>query len=113
MSQESLFPDPITQLPEAAVPLKGVRAYLSQADSHQIMFMEFDEDVELSEHAHAAQVGIVLEGKIELTIGGESRTYTKGDRYFIPDGVAHSGKIHAGYADVTFFNEPDRYPRKR
>jgi len=31
----------------------------------------------------------------------------------IPEGMLHSGKIYAGYADVTFFDEPDRYSRKQ
>jgi quercetin dioxygenase-like cupin family protein len=74
--------------------------------------MEFANDVELPEHAHAAQIGIVLEGKIELTIAGETTAYTKGDRYYIPEGVLHSGKIYAGYAHITFFNEPNRYSKK-
>lgn len=108
-----IFPKPITDLPEADIPLEGIKAYLSQADSHQIIFMEFEKEVVLPEHSHAAQVGIVLEGKIELTIAGEQVIYTKGDRYYIPEGVLHSGKISAGYADITFFNEPDRYARKQ
>jgi quercetin dioxygenase-like cupin family protein len=33
--------------------------------------MQFEKDADLPEHAHAAQIGIVLEGKIELVIGGE------------------------------------------
>ena len=109
---KEIFPEPIRSLPEADIPLKGVKAYLSQGENHQIIFMEFGEDVELPEHSHAAQVGIVLEGKIDLVIGAEKRTYIKGDRYYIPEGVKHSGKIHAGYADVTFFNEPSRYRAK-
>ncbi len=56
--------------------------------------------------------GIVLEGKIELVIGGEKQCFTKGDRYYTPEGVKHSGKIYAGYADITFFNEPNRYSTK-
>ncbi|MES0447689.1 MAG: hypothetical protein ABUJ92_14235 [Desulfobacterales bacterium] len=54
----------------------------------------------------------MLEGQIDLTIDGKKKTYTKGDRYYIPDGVLHSGKIYAGYADITFFDEPDRYSMK-
>ena len=104
-----IFPEPIRKLPEADIPLKGAKAYLSQSEDHQVLFMEFGEDVELAEHSHAAQAGIVLEGRIDLVIGGEKRTYTKGDRYTIPTGVKHSGKIHAGYADITFFDEPGRY----
>ena len=107
-----IFPKPIRNLPEADIPLEGIKAYLSQSDTHQIIFMEFEKDVDLSEHSHAAQIGIVLEGQINLTIEGKKKTYTKGDRYFIPDGVLHSGKIYAGYADITFFDEPDRYSMK-
>ncbi len=104
-----IFPEPISKLPEANIPLPGITAYLSQGNDHQVLFMQFEEDVDLPAHSHKAQVGIVLEGKIELTIGGRDQTFTKGDRYYIPEGVEHSGKIYAGYADVTFFDEPDRY----
>ena len=107
-----IFSKPIKDLPEADIPINGINAYLSQADTHQIIFMEFENDVDLPEHSHAAQVGFVLEGRIELIIAGEQKAFTKGDRYYIPEAVPHSGKIHAGYADITFFNEPGRYSRK-
>ena len=107
-----IFPEPIRDLPEADIPLDGLKAYLSQADSHQILFMQFDEDVEIPEHSHESQWGVVLEGRIDLMIEGVARTYTKGDRVFIPKGARHSGKIYAGYADISFFNESDRYKRK-
>lgn len=107
-----IFPEPIRQLPQADIPLAGLTAYLSQADTHQILFMEFQNDVELPEHTHGAQMGFVVEGRIELIIGGEKHCFAKGDRYFIPEGVKHSGKIFSGYADVTFFAEPKRYSPK-
>lgn len=110
MSQ--IFPKPISNLPQADIPLKGVQAYLSQAEDHQIIFMEFSEDIDLPEHTHESQWGIVLEGKISLVIDGVQNTYEKGDRYFIPKGVKHSGKIFAGYADMTYFNQKDRYAVK-
>ena len=109
---KSIFPKPILNLPQADIPLKGLHAYLSQSDTHQILFMEFTEDVDLPEHAHASQIGIVLEGKIDLVIDGVTITYEKGDRYFIPEGVKHSGKVYAGYADITYFDQKDRYQSK-
>jgi len=109
---KSIFPEPILNLPEADIPLKGINAYLSQGSNHQIVFMSFSEDVDLPEHSHESQWGIVLEGKIDLIIDGVKNTYQKGDRYFIPEGVKHSGKVYAGYADITFFNEKDRYRQK-
>jgi quercetin dioxygenase-like cupin family protein len=110
---KSIFPAPILNLPEADIPLSGIKAFLSQAESHQIIFMEFEEDVILPEHSHAAQVGIVIKGKIDLTFNNELKTYQTGDIYHIPSGVKHSGKIYAGYADVTFFDEADRYRQKQ
>jgi quercetin dioxygenase-like cupin family protein len=108
-----IFPQPIENLPEAAIPIKGLAAYLSQSDNHKIIFMEFQNDVDLPAPSHAAQVGFVLEGQIDLVINREKKTYAKGDRYYIPERVPHPGKIHADYADITFFNEPGRYARRR
>ena len=108
-----IFPEPIKNLPQADIPIKGLKAYLSQADTHQILFMEFSKNVELPEHSHESQMGVVLEGKIDLMIDGIKYTYSKGECYFIPAGTKHSGKIYAGYADITFFNEPDRYKIKQ
>jgi quercetin dioxygenase-like cupin family protein len=108
----NIFPEPIKKLPEADIPLNGLKVYLSQSENHQIIFMEFTEDVELPEHSHESQWGIVLEGKIDLTIGEIKHTFSKGDRYFIPKGTKHSAKVFAGYTDITFFNQPDRYKAK-
>lgn len=104
-----VFPPSITALPMADLPLSGATAFLSQGDGHQILFMHFAADVELPEHAHAAQWGVVLEGSIDLVIAGTPHTFVRGDRYHIPAGVPHRGFIHAGYADITWFAQADRY----
>ena len=90
-----IFPKPIINLPETDIPLDGVKGYLSQDKTHQIPFMKFDKNVDLPEHSNEARAGFVLEDKIELTIDGKKHTFTKGDRYYIPKGVKHSGKIYA------------------
>lgn len=109
---KTIFPEAISNLPQAQIPIDGLTAFMSQGGTHQILFMEFDKDVELPEHEHAEQYGIVLEGQIELVIDGVKHLFSKGDRYYIPAGVKHHGKIFAGYADITFFNEKDRYRTK-
>lgn len=106
------FPEAIKKLPKADIPMKGCLAYLSQGEDSQTLFMEFEEDIEIKEHSHAAQWGIVLEGKITLNINNIEKTYTKGDRYYIPANVSHFGKIYAGYADITFFDDKERYKTK-
>lgn len=107
-----IFSGPILGLKEADLPFEGGKAYLSQSEDHQILFMQFDKDIPLPEHSHEAQWAVVLEGRIDMEIEGEARTYTKGDRYYVPAGAKHSGRIYAGYADITFFNQSDRYKCK-
>ena len=109
---KSIFPPPVDSLPEADVRIAGVSAHLSQGSDHQIVFMEYSRDADLPEHVHAGQWGVVLEGRIDLVIDGVPGSYEKGDRYFIPAGMKHSGRIYAGYADITFFDQADRYGAK-
>jgi len=107
------FPQIIRNLPAADIPIDGVNAFISQSDSHQILFMEFDNNIEVPDHSHGAQWGIVVAGEIELTIEGTKRTFKKGESYFIPEGTIHSAKISGGYSDVTFFDEPCRYNKRK
>jgi quercetin dioxygenase-like cupin family protein len=107
-----VFPAPVTDLPQAEIPLQGVTAYLLQAKNHQVIFMQFAEDVNVPEHFHESQWEIVLEGRVELSIDGARRTYSKGDRFFIPKGVKHSARVFAGYTAFGFFNQADRYKVK-
>ena len=109
---KKIFPELIEKLPKADIPIQGLTAYLSQAKDHQIVFMQFAEDAEVPEHAHGAQWGIVLEGKIKLTIEGKEHTYSKGDRFYILKGEKHSAKIFAGYTSMECFEDKDRYKTK-
>jgi len=112
MSEENFFPDIIAKLPKADIGIEGVDAYLFQGEKQQILFMNFKKDVEIPEHSHEAQWGVILDGEIELTIEGEKYVLKKGDTYFIPKGVKHSARIKKGYKDITLFNQKDRYKVK-
>ena len=57
--------------------------------------------------------GVVLDGEMELTIAGETRTYRRGDRYSIPAGTVHSAPFKTRFFAIDFFAEPDRYQPKR
>jgi quercetin dioxygenase-like cupin family protein len=113
MQNKGFFPDIITNLPQADIPVEGLTSYLLQCTKHQVVFMSFEKDVEIPEHSHEAQWGIVLAGEIELTINGKKQVYRKGDTYFIPKDIPHSAKIKAGYRDLTLFNQKDRYKIKK
>ena len=108
----SIFPKPILDLPEADLPLEGVKAYLLQGKNHQIIFMEFEKDEKVPDHSHESQWEIVLEGKVDYWEDGVKYSYGKGDRFFIQKGKKHSAKVYARYASIVFFNQEERYKRK-
>jgi quercetin dioxygenase-like cupin family protein len=111
MTQE-IFTDLIKNLPEADIPFKGVTGWISQSHDHQIVFMEIEAIGEVAEHSHGAQWGIVVDGKMDLTIGGVTKTYTKGDHYSIGDSELHSAVFHTKTYVIDYFADKERYKSK-
>jgi quercetin dioxygenase-like cupin family protein len=107
------FPRFITDLPEADIQFKGVRAWISQGDNHQVIFFDIAASGEVTEHYHETpQWGVVVEGEMELTINGETKVYRKGDEYYIPAKARHSARFKSRSRTVDFFCEKDRYKPK-
>jgi quercetin dioxygenase-like cupin family protein len=106
------FPEFIRNLPEVDVPFPGVSGHLLQGTGQQVAFLQFAEEVDVPEHHHNAQWELVVDGMVELRMGGESRTYRAGDSFYIPAGTPHGAKVHAGYRAVVFFDQADRYRSK-
>lgn len=106
------YPDFITGLPSLDVPFPDdvVQTAVIRSDHGLAVFFTFLKDMELPLHSHGAQWGTVIEGEIELTIGGDTRTYRPGDSYSIPAGVEHGAQIKAGARVIDVFEEADRYP---
>ena len=105
----SEFPAFIRRLPEADLPFAGLRGWLLQTESGQILFNESTVEVSVPVHSHGDQWGVVIDGKIELAIGGQTRTYIPGETYSIPKGVQHSARIFPGFRAVDYFADRDRY----
>ncbi len=80
-----------------------------RSDAGLVAFFTFLKDMELPTHSHGTQWGTVVEGEIEFTIGGETKTYCAGDSYTIPAGVEHGASIKAGTRVIDVFEEADRY----
>ena len=110
--KEDIYPEIITALPQADIPFKGVRGWLSQGEDHQIVFFDLEPIGKVTEHKHGAQWGIVIEGEMDLTIGGITKTYKRGDSYFIPEGVPHSAVFKKRTLALDFFADKDRYKAK-
>ncbi len=107
------FPDFIRKLPQADTSLRGVMLWLLQGRTASATLFQAHEDSAVPEHSHRAQWGIVVEGEMRLTIGGDTRTYRRGEEYFVPSDVPHSASFKAGLRAIDFFDDPNRYrPRE-
>lgn len=105
------FPDFINAFPGIDVPFPDdvVQTAVVRSDAGLVAFFTFLKDMELPPHSHGAQWGTVVEGEIEFTIGGVTKTHRAGDSYSIPAGVEHGALIKAGTRVIDVFAEADRY----
>lgn len=107
------FPSFVRSLPEADLSCAGLRGWLLQGDTGQVLYNESDTEVNVPEHAHGEQWGVVLKGRIELVIEGRTKIFTRGDMYHIPAGALHRAHIFPGFRAVDHFADRDRYRVKR
>jgi quercetin dioxygenase-like cupin family protein len=85
------FFEPSEQPSRELVP--GIVARLFWGERMMLAVVEIDPGALLPEHNHPhEQAGMILEGELELTIGGESRLLTAGHAYIIPGGTLHSAR---------------------
>ncbi|MDA2914345.1 cupin domain-containing protein [Acidobacteriia bacterium AH_259_A11_L15] len=110
---DEFYPAEILALPEADIPFEGVRGRLLQGEKGSVVFFDIAPIGAVPAHAHGAQWGMVLEGEMELTLGGKTRTYRRGDRYYIPAGVEHSAHFKTRTFVIDFFADRDRYQPKQ
>ena len=88
------FPKIITDLPEAAIEIKGAQRWIAQGQNHQTIFIEIEGSVEEPKHSHDFPCWLVMvEGKMEITINGKNKIYEKGDDILFPPHAKHSAKV--------------------
>ena len=103
------FPQFIRNLPRAALPIEGLKGWLLQGEEGQVLLLRVDHEQSLPEHEHGDQWGIVIDGEMELTVGGNTDTYRRGDSYFIPAGTPHRAILRKGFRALDLFADRDRY----
>ena len=106
------FADLIRNLPEADIPVEGVRGWLLENDTHQVVFFDIDPIAVVPPHSHCAQWGILLEGEMTLTIGDKVHNFKKGDWYFVPEGVTHTATFQTRVNVIDIFDSGERYKPK-
>lgn len=75
----------------------------------EVMLCEFflEKDSFVPPHSHKNdQVGYLVYGLIEFTIGDQTRTLQPGESYAIPGGIIHSAKALANSLAIDCFSPP-------
>ncbi len=73
----------------------GVDIYTTCGDEMMLSLVEMEPRAVVEEHSHPhEQMGLMLEGEADFTIGGQQMRVTAGQMWRIPGGVPH--KVVAG-----------------
>jgi quercetin dioxygenase-like cupin family protein len=69
----------------------GVHIYTTAGQQMMLSLVEFEPRAVVQPHSHPhEQMGMLLEGELTFTIGGQTRTLRPGEMWRIPGGVIHS-----------------------
>jgi quercetin dioxygenase-like cupin family protein len=98
----------IEQIPAFEI-LPGCRARTPHGKNVMISYLEMDEGAEVPLHWHPhEQAGMLLKGRIQLTIGDETRVVEPGAMYVIPGNMPHRAVAVGGPALVLDIFSPIR-----
>jgi quercetin dioxygenase-like cupin family protein len=69
----------------------GVTIRTAWGERMMLSLVSFEPHAVVEPHSHPhEQMGMLLEGEMELTVGGQTRRLTPGQMWSIPGGVVHS-----------------------
>lgn len=73
-------------------PLAGIQMNVLAGARMMANWVRLEPGAEVPDHEHPhEQLGLVIEGEIDMTIGGETRRVGPGVAYVVPGGVRHAG----------------------
>lgn len=81
----------------------------TMATTDEAMICEFylERGAIVQPHSHTNdQVGYVVTGKLEMTIGDRTQVCQRGDSYAVPGGITHSAKALIDTVTIDIFSPP-------
>jgi quercetin dioxygenase-like cupin family protein len=86
----------------------GVNAHIVWGTNLMVSLVDLTPHSVVEEHSHPhEQMGMVIEGRAEFTIGGETRVVGPGDMYLMPSNVPHKVvALDAPVRAIDVFNPP-------
>ncbi len=93
---------------KAFSPLAGFQMQSVTGGDMMANWVRIDPNSEMPRHHHPQeQLGVMLEGHLELTIGNDTRMLAPGDAYTIPGDVPHHARtIEDGCLVLDIFSPP-------
>lgn len=89
--------------------IPGCRTRIPYGQNLMLSYLQMDEGAEVPLHSHPhEQGGILLEGRLRLTIGDETRDVQRGALFIIPPNVPHRAVAIGGPATVLDVFSPVR-----
>lgn len=87
----------------------GARTRTFWGEHMLFSLVEIDSNSEVPNHTHPhEQAGVLIEGELEMGIGGEVRVMKPGDMYIIPGNVAHYARTGNAAAKALDIFSPVR-----
>lgn len=75
-------------------PVPGIEIQSLAGQALHVAWIRLAPETEVPRHSHPQeQIGVVIEGAVTLTVGGETRRVAAGEGYAIPGGIEHSAHI--------------------
>jgi quercetin dioxygenase-like cupin family protein len=81
----------------------------TMATTDEAMVCEFflERGTEIAAHSHTNdQVGYVVSGQMEMTVGDQTRVCNPGDSYAVPGGIVHSVRVVVDTVTIDIFSPP-------
>lgn len=95
------FPDIIRTLPEFEGPFD---AYRLAASGCEVLFASYPASTFIDTHTHPTRnVGVITEGELILTKGGEETRYGPGDWYHVDANEEHAARFDVATAEIEFW----------
>lgn len=95
------FPDLIRALPEFEGPFDAVRL---AAENCKVLFASYPAGTVIEAHAHPSEnVGVITEGELILTKGGEETRYGPGEWYHLDPEEGHAARFDVATSEVEFW----------
>ena len=101
------FHDPTVRQPKELA--TGVNTRTFWGENVRMSIVDFDPNCVVPHHTHPhEQAGIMLEGELDMKIGGEEKHIKQGDVYIIPGNVVHGGRAGSSPARALDIFSPVR-----